>query len=387
MGYLGPTTSYLGLLLVQLSILTTYLTRLPFSKRGRIIAYVLIIISSLNLCTGLIVNIAVQSLDNTTRDNGLRILWCVNGGISFPVDLTIWSLPIPMIMRTGGLNRKKKVRLLVTFSVGLLSCAASLGRLCVAKDAANLGKDRSYNRAYIVILCTAEIGFGACAVSMVPLRPLLRKIRNWYRGTSDTVTFDQRKCSGFVSAKYPGESALERTISNHGDISKTTQHSLGPVDTSNKMTTNHADIELGNITSPYTSTPSAPSPPPSAVVCPGALRTSRSENPGTNRKPSSTWFSGILKTLTTNADRHNSPGEGNNIHTGITISPASFTSVDNSDEAKLRAESTTSLTGREGNQSDKLGLETGTARELSTHSASQSGTLNDHGEPTIIRDT
>ena len=113
---------------------------------------------------------------------------------------------------------KKKFTLVLAFSVGILSCIASLARLVLIRDAAKVSEDSAWNRVYIHVLCTAEIGFGVCAASMMPLRPLLVRIHNWFRGTvyeesslssPHAAGSDQGRILRVVNPRYPGESALE----------------------------------------------------------------------------------------------------------------------------------------------------------------------------------
>ena len=210
MGYLGTITYYSDQILVQLSVLATYLTRLPFSDRGRVIAYIVIILSGLNVCTAVIFSFAFITFnvnDTTTRDHGLMIFWYVNGGIALPIDLIIWALPIPMIMRVEQMDLKKRFRLFLAFGVGLLSCGSLLARLFMIQHA-DIGIDTAYNRVYIHILCTAETGFGVCAASMMPLRPLLTKIHEWLTCSSESVERNNTRRNPQYQ-RYPGESALD----------------------------------------------------------------------------------------------------------------------------------------------------------------------------------
>ena len=282
MNYLGPCVFYFGQLLAQLSILTTYITRLRFSNWARVITWTVIIVACLNTCT-LIPNIIFKTFRNAKRDHGLRILWYLNGAVTLAIDMTIWSLPLPMIMKMQKMAPKEKLKLCLTFSVGLMSCASSLSRLCIVSQASDLGSDLSYTRVHIQVLCTAETGFGVCAVSMVPLRPLLRKICNWYPGTPDTVTGpperpvrtgapEQRRRQDSINSISLGVSRLGadcRSIGEHSDgdsnVSEIMKRSL---DATSTTTTHHADIELGTIISYYASIVSALDPPPNAVVYP-----------------------------------------------------------------------------------------------------------------------
>ena len=266
------------------------------------IAYIVIVITTLNAFS-IIANLVFKTFSDVQRDHALMILWYVNAGITLTADLTIWSLPIPMIMRLQKMAPKEKLKLLLTFSVGLLSCASTLARLCAIKEAADLGEDLSYTKVYIQVLCTAEAGFGACAVSMVPLRPLLRKICDWYRGTPDTGLNpykrpvevgapNQRKRSAYINSPYVGVSALDTSfdsIGDHGDgnstVSEPMNPSLDPIYTTSK-TTRHTDLELGNIPS-HTS---VLAPPPNAVVYPNARRTGGDAGPSHSHLPSSSSY-------------------------------------------------------------------------------------------------
>lgn len=205
------------------------------------IAYIVIVISSINVCTGVIfsfVFITFNVYDTTTRDNGLTIFWYVNGGIALPIDLIIWALPIPMIMRVEQMDLKKKIRLFLAFGVGLLSCGSLLARLCIIKHA-GIGIDTAYNRVYIHVLCTAETGFGVCAASMMPLRPLLTKIHDWFTSSSGKSVKRKSSRPNPPQPQYPGESVLD---SFHHDIEQPNPHPQYPQYLGESRLT---DIELG----------------------------------------------------------------------------------------------------------------------------------------------
>lgn len=239
MSYLGTLTYYLGQILVQSSILATYLTRLrkPFSKRSRVVAYVVLVITSLNVLTGLIFTYVFVRIPWNTphRDRSFKILWYINSGITLLVDLTIWSLPIHMILRSERMDWKKKFTLVLAFSVGVLSCVASLARLVLISWAARVSQDSAWNRVYIHVLCTAEIGFGVCAASMMSLRPLITKIQHWLQGTQHEKSSpspraagtDQGRILGVVNPRYPGESVLETNDDDFGQDNDGSSNSEG----------------------------------------------------------------------------------------------------------------------------------------------------------------
>ena len=169
------------------------------------------------------------TLKQTVRDNGLTILWYVNGGVTLVVDLTIWGVPIPIIVRSGKLDWNKKVRLFLAFGVGLLSCASTLARLCLI-PVSKIGEDTAYNRVYIHVLCTSEMGFGICAASMMPLRPILTKMNKWFRGTrTSAVTNLQNREPPRRINLYPG-------LDSRGDGNNTTSTGIcSDLNTGNNM--------------------------------------------------------------------------------------------------------------------------------------------------------
>ena len=176
------------MLLTELSILSLYMHLPAFSKRGRIISYVVICIGTLNALSGMIVNFVLKGLSDTARDHGLLILWYINSGLSLPVDLTIWFLPIPIVFGLQKLDRRKIVGMILTFSLGLMCPITALGRLCVVKEAARLKGDLAWSMAYIHILTIAEVGLAISAVSMATLLPLLTKVLNWRRRASKSLS-------------------------------------------------------------------------------------------------------------------------------------------------------------------------------------------------------
>ena len=178
LSYLGPLIYYLTMLLTQLSILAFYYKRLNFSKRGQIITYVILAFATLNTCTSVIVNFILND-----KDHGLAILWYTYCGISLPIDFGIWFLPIPLVFRLQNLDRRKKIGLVLTFSVGFMCPVCALARFFFVKQAAKMQGDLAWNKVFIQVLTTAEAGIGICAVSMACLRPLLVQFLNWCSGT------------------------------------------------------------------------------------------------------------------------------------------------------------------------------------------------------------
>lgn len=176
------------MLLTALSILALYMRLSSFSKRGRIVSYVLICVATLNALSGITVNFVLKHLSDVARDRGLLILWYINSGLSLPIDFTIWFLPIPMVFRLQQLDRKRRIGLFLTFSLGLMCPITALGRLCVVKEASKLGGDLAWSMAYIHILTTTEVGLAISAVSMAGLRPLLTKFLDWCNGTLGSLS-------------------------------------------------------------------------------------------------------------------------------------------------------------------------------------------------------
>ena len=185
--------------------------RLPtFSRGGRIISYVVIFFGTLNALSGMIVNFVLKSLSEVSRDRGLLVLWYTNSGLSLLIDFTIYFLPIPSVLRLQKIGRRKKVMLILTFSIGLMCPITALGRLAVVRHASKLRGDLAWSMAYIHILTTAEVGLAISAVSLATLGPLLNLVLDWCKGT------------GSLSWKIPtqptgtseGSRRVERTTEN-----------------------------------------------------------------------------------------------------------------------------------------------------------------------------
>ena len=181
LSYLSTLIYNITILLTQLSILAFYYTRLNFSKRGQIITYVILIFATLNACTCVIVSfiLKARNISEAERDNGLAILWYIYSGISLPIDLGIWFLPIPLVLRLQNFDHRKKIGLFLTFSIGLMCPVSALVRFFFVRQVANIQGDQAWNRVFIQVLTTAEAGIGICAISMASLRPLKVRFPCW----------------------------------------------------------------------------------------------------------------------------------------------------------------------------------------------------------------
>ena len=310
------------MLLTELSILALYMRLPSFSKRGRIVSYVLICVATLNALSGMTVNFVLKHLSDVARDRGLLILWYINSGLSLPIDFTIWFLPIPMVFRLQKLDRKKRIGLFLNFSLGLMCPITALGRLCVVKEASKIRGDLAWNMAYIYILTTTEVGIAICAVSMVGLRPLLTLFLDWCNGTPGSLSrtksswsagtpfsegtrrVQKRPESGVYDTENEGDlqitkggtpgsgtglsktqSAVDRTGRGSESEIYDMEHDLHQV-----KVVHHTDIELGTVNaSTEAILPTLPSPPP--PVSP------RVTNSNISHKCPGTRFSGILQTL------------------------------------------------------------------------------------------
>ena len=224
--------------------------RLPaFSKRGRIISYVVICIGTLNALSGVVVNFALKDLSDAARDHGLMILWYINSGLSLPVDLTIWFLPIPIIFRLQKLDRRKKVGLILTFSLALICPITAIGRLCVVKEAARMTGDQAWRMTYIHILTIAEVGLAISAASMATLLPLLTKVLDWRRRTSkslSTGTTAQPTRASFKTRRIRNvEGGMKDEPFGRADLGRTESTTEGSESDYVGCDLHHTDIEFG----------------------------------------------------------------------------------------------------------------------------------------------
>ena len=365
LSYIGPLSYNISMLSTELSILALYMRLFSFTRRGRVVCYVVIGLATLNACAGVIVNFVLKTRSDVERDKGLKILWYVNSGLALPIDFTIWYLPIPMIFKLQKMDRKKKIGLFVTFSLGLMCPITALGRLCVIKEAASFHGDLAWKMTYVHILTSAETGMAITAVSMAALRPLLSLIGNWCNGkpgslsrtgdsgfqgtgrSQETRGTKERSGSEMYDSEHrhslhrtedgtPGlgtglsgtKTATEgaRVVIKASDIEMYgTEHNIHRV-----KAAQHTDIELGTINTSTESIPPALCHPPKAVSRPGDT------DSGTNRKSPGTRLTGILRTFT---DSHITRNDRDRDNNGTT-------------SQQEESESTTSLTGGECDQSE-----------------------------------
>jgi len=173
-----PTMSNVAALFVQCSILFFYLKRLSMSYWSRVTTYLVVVISAL-FCF-------VRVIGNTYpchRTSGpavgscikLHGMWYALGIIIMALDLTIWSLPIPTLLKSmsaGTMPQGIRVGVLATLGVGLLACIMSVARVVAIKNLENM-EDISWNASLIFIFEQLEVGLGITAACMPSLRRLM----------------------------------------------------------------------------------------------------------------------------------------------------------------------------------------------------------------------
>lgn len=119
------------------------------------------------------------------------------------------------------MQTKRKLALIATFSVGLLSCISTIVRLCYIRAATNSKGDEPWNAVFIHVMSVTEAALAICCASMATLRPLL--VMWGCLGLSNTpvqgVEGANRKLK--KSAYWSSSSGYYKSRSNTGGSRKT----------------------------------------------------------------------------------------------------------------------------------------------------------------------
>ena len=110
----------------------------------------------------------------------LELGWIICGILNLCLDLTIWSLPLRNVFSVASNHStRKRVLLVLVFTVGALGWGSSLLRIPLAKQLLGLGGvDGTYYTPIFFLLYVAEISLAIGCVSVVTLRRLVVKIAN-----------------------------------------------------------------------------------------------------------------------------------------------------------------------------------------------------------------
>ena len=178
---------YLCICCVQCSILCFYL-RLGLAEIGghamRYIIYALMgfsianntILGCLQVVFATIMSFAIHP------ERYLVPAFFTYGSLNLLLDLTIWSTPLPSIFSImHNLTTRKKVLLVLAFSVGMLSCFSSIMRIALRKYLFGREADPTYSSPIFYTLFVAEVSLAMTCVSLAALRPLVVEITKEFR--------------------------------------------------------------------------------------------------------------------------------------------------------------------------------------------------------------
>ncbi|KAK4238278.1 hypothetical protein C8A03DRAFT_43972 [Achaetomium macrosporum] len=152
-------------------------------------------------------------LDNIT-------IWYVLAGINIATDLTLYSMPIPVIS-TLSLPKRQKALLLIVFTIGIFPCAVSIYRIKTLREAAET-TDMTWHNVNAAIFSFLELSVGVITVCLPTLRPVLRRVcprifgpdlRSDTKGQSGNDRNPLRRGEGTSSAV---KGALRRSDSTDG---------------------------------------------------------------------------------------------------------------------------------------------------------------------------
>ena len=175
MGFVISTFGLVTEVLVQVSILVLYLRLFAqFSNRIRILSYImLVLVISIGICriAGPIVGCSFHSMSKSTFCSHFRIFIFVHVIVMAVVDFIIWMMPIPLIWNLKKIERRRRIGVIATFSVGLISLAASAARLAVISTSPS--SDVTWDRSLVGATSAIALSSGIIAACIPPLRPLL----------------------------------------------------------------------------------------------------------------------------------------------------------------------------------------------------------------------
>ncbi|KAF8428543.1 hypothetical protein EV426DRAFT_275790 [Tirmania nivea] len=151
------------------SILFFYLKRLSMSSYHRVTTFLICAISAL-FCLVRVVGNTYQCLPNPEIRVGmclkLQRMWYALGIIAMALDLAIWSLPIPSLLKSARkMPQGVRVGVLATLGVGLLACIMTVARIVAIKALTKNMEDMWWNASLVFIFEQLEVGLGIAAAT------------------------------------------------------------------------------------------------------------------------------------------------------------------------------------------------------------------------------
>ena len=153
-------------------------------------------------------------------------LWLAYGILTMLLDLVIWSIPLPSVFSImHNLSTKRRIALVLTFTVGMMSWCSAILRIVFRKYVTDLAADPTYTSPIILVLFVSEISLAMSCVSLATLQPLVAQIMEWFnrlRGkptsTTEGRTLDLKFGTGssFVQSKESGPNAYGSNLGIKG---------------------------------------------------------------------------------------------------------------------------------------------------------------------------
>lgn len=174
-----PTMTHVAAMFAQNSILFFYLKRLSMSHCHRVTTYMIGLVAAL-FCLVRVVGNTYHCSPNPEVAAGMCVkihsLWYGLGVIIMALDLVIWSLPIPPLLRCAAGGKMPWgicIGVIATLAVGLLACIATIGRIVALKAMVNNVSDLSWHASLVFMFDQLEVGMGIVAACMPSFRRLL----------------------------------------------------------------------------------------------------------------------------------------------------------------------------------------------------------------------
>ncbi|KAH8654643.1 hypothetical protein BGZ60DRAFT_418938 [Tricladium varicosporioides] len=181
----------------KLTILLLYVRIFPMERFQRICKIFIVFLVAGGVAFTLVVLFQcwpVSSLwDRTTPGQCVNItaVGYAGAGISIFEDLVIFALPLP-VLNTLTIDRRKKINIMLLFSIASFACVTSMVRLKYLITLRN-SYDGTWDNVTILIWSMIEVDTTLICGCLLSLRPLFKKINH-----SHTVDSKERVSSGKV---------------------------------------------------------------------------------------------------------------------------------------------------------------------------------------------
>lgn len=162
----------------------------------RYIIYTLLVVSIINNTIAASLHIVFSMVTSFILHTAKYVspLWFSYGALNLLTDVTIWVIPLPSVCSAmHKYSTRKKVLLVLAFSMGALSWCSSLVRISLSKRylLGRLASDAVYNTPIFYVLFVAEISLAIGCVSVATFAPLVVRITkavNRLKGKSTSTT-------------------------------------------------------------------------------------------------------------------------------------------------------------------------------------------------------